>query len=299
MMKKFAHTYLERKSGKPFWKKHLQYTRPRSSHDLPVIGSLVYCESDALDHTATKAASRLLRRRSSTKSFFACLDVGVLAVSISELLLRLYPPLSGECSQALSGEFDPLQWLHGLRHYSRNRLAVNVRDIGVRARSGVLRVELTKMNCHLHLLLVSLLTSSSCGASKRIYLNYTGDIMVGALFPIHRKGSNGTECGRIQMEDGVQPLEAMIFTLNQINNDPKILPGIKLGMLAFDSCDSQSYGLEQSLNFVKDAAEHTGERAVRASKLGRAVRCAGLRTDRSCQVVRLCLSAGSSHFGAV
>nr|CAD7443783.1 unnamed protein product [Timema bartmani] len=113
------------------------------------------------------------------------------------------------------------------------------------------KVERTKMNCYLHLLLVSLLTSTSCGASKRMYLNYTGDIMVGALFPIHRKGSNGTECGRIQMEDGVQPLEAMIFTLNQINNDPKILPGIKLGMLAFDSCDSQSYGLEQSLNFVK------------------------------------------------
>nr|CAD7401918.1 unnamed protein product [Timema cristinae] len=106
-------------------------------------------------------------------------------------------------------------------------------------------VERAMMNCYLHLLLVSLLTSTSCGASKRMYLNYTGDIMVGALFPIHRKGSNGTECGRIQ------PLEAMIFTLNQINNDPKILPGIKLGMLAFDSCDSQSYGLEQSLNFVK------------------------------------------------
>nr|CAD7426273.1 unnamed protein product [Timema monikensis] len=61
------------------------------------------------------------------------------------------------------------------------------------------------------------------------------------------------------MEDGVQPLEAMIFTLNQINNDPKILPGIKLGMLAFDSCDSQSYGLEQSLNFVKGFFAHFNE----------------------------------------
>lgn len=31
------------------------------------------------------------------------------------------------------------------------------------------------------------------------YLNYTGDIMLGALFPIHHKGSGGAECGKIQV----------------------------------------------------------------------------------------------------
>jgi len=55
----------------------------------------------------------------------------------------------------------------------------------------------------------------------------------------------------LQLEDGVQPLEAMLYTLEQINRDPHLLPGIKLGMIAFDTCDSPSYGLEQTLDFVK------------------------------------------------
>jgi hypothetical protein len=43
----------------------------------------------------------------------------------------------------------------------------------------------------------------------------------------------------------------MLYTLEQINNDTSLLPGIKLGMIAFDSCDSPAYGLEQALDFVK------------------------------------------------
>ncbi|PSN47267.1 Metabotropic glutamate receptor 8 [Blattella germanica] len=58
------------------------------------------------------------------------------------------------------------------------------------------------------------------------------------------------------LEDGVQPLEAMLYTLQEINADPNLLPGIKLGMIAFDSCDSPAYGLQQSLDFVKGFIAH-------------------------------------------
>jgi hypothetical protein len=60
----------------------------------------------------------------------------------------------------------------------------------------------------------------------------------------------------LQLEDGVQPLEAMLYTLEQINKDRNLLPGIKLGMIAFDSCDSPAYGLEQALDFVKGNEAH-------------------------------------------
>nr|CAD7431541.1 unnamed protein product [Timema monikensis] len=43
-----------RESGEQFWKHHPQYTDRDSNLDLTVIGSLVYCESDALDHVDTK-----------------------------------------------------------------------------------------------------------------------------------------------------------------------------------------------------------------------------------------------------
>ncbi|XP_058793488.1 metabotropic glutamate receptor 7-like isoform X2 [Phymastichus coffea] len=107
------------------------------------------------------------------------------------------------------------------------------------------------------MLILSIIIVALCqNANGRIYVNVSGDIMLGALFPIHRKGPGTENCGKIQLEDGIQPLEAMIYTINQINRDPKILPGIQLGVIAFDSCDNPNYALEQALYFVKGFIAH-------------------------------------------
>lgn len=53
------------------------------------------------------------------------------------------------------------------------------------------------------------------------------------------------------MEDGIQPLEAMLYTIERINKNPKILPGIQLGAVAFDTCDNPTYALERVFYFIK------------------------------------------------
>ncbi|KAJ8688366.1 hypothetical protein QAD02_024161 [Eretmocerus hayati] len=93
----------------------------------------------------------------------------------------------------------------------------------------------------------------------RMFVNISGDLILGALFPIHKKGPDLENCGKIQSEEGIQPLEAMIYTVEQINRDPNILPGIRLGILAFDSCDNPNYALEQALNFVKGFIAHINQ----------------------------------------
>lgn len=35
--------------------------------------------------------------------------------------------------------------------------------------------------------------------ASRKYLNVSGDILLGALFPIHGKGGSGENCGRIKV----------------------------------------------------------------------------------------------------
>ena len=45
----------------------------------------------------------------------------------------------------------------------------------------------------------------------------SGDILLGGLFPIHKQGVDDNICGQILDEDGIQPLEAMLFTLDEIN----------------------------------------------------------------------------------
>lgn len=53
------------------------------------------------------------------------------------------------------------------------------------------------------------------------------------------------------MEDGIQPLEAMLYTIERINKNPEILPGIQLGALAFDTCDNPTYALDHLFYFIK------------------------------------------------
>ncbi|XP_014203479.1 metabotropic glutamate receptor 6-like [Copidosoma floridanum] len=104
-----------------------------------------------------------------------------------------------------------------------------------------------------------LIVTSFSTAEASLFANVTGDIILGGLFPIHRKGSGSKPCGKIQMEDGIQPLEAMLYAVGQINGNPDILPGVRLGVLAYDSCDNPSYALEQTLNFVKGFIAHVNE----------------------------------------
>ena len=81
-----------------------------------------------------------------------------------------------------------------------------------------------------------------------IFLEYPGDVKLGALFPIHKSGE---PCGAIQKEDGIQPLEAMLFTLDEINANKIILPNISLGVSAFDSCDNPIHATEKAVPLLK------------------------------------------------
>lgn len=78
-----------------------------------------------------------------------------------------------------------------------------------------------------------------------------GDIILGGLFPVHQKGEDGAECGAININRGVQRLEAMLFTVDRINSDANVLPGITLGAEVFDTCSRGTYALERSLEFIR------------------------------------------------
>lgn len=58
-------------------------------------------------------------------------------------------------------------------------------------------------------------------------------------------------CGAVKEEKGVQRLEAMLYVLNQINADTELLPNTTLGALILDSCSSDTYALDQSMEFVR------------------------------------------------
>ncbi|XP_055030088.1 metabotropic glutamate receptor 3 [Misgurnus anguillicaudatus] len=91
----------------------------------------------------------------------------------------------------------------------------------------------------------------SSGDSPRREIKIDGDLVLGGLFPIHEKGQGMDECGRINEDRGIQRLEAMLFAIDQINQDVGLLPGVALGVHILDTCSRDTYALEQALEFVR------------------------------------------------
>ncbi|CAC5410348.1 unnamed protein product [Mytilus coruscus] len=74
-----------------------------------------------------------------------------------------------------------------------------------------------------------------------------GDLVLGGLFPIHSTFKPELEkCSDIQGQDGIQALEAMKYSIQTINKELKILPGLSLGMVGVDTCESETISLDNT-----------------------------------------------------
>ena len=82
------------------------------------------------------------------------------------------------------------------------------------------------------------------------YLN--GTLIFAGLFPIHyapQKNSTPQQCrGKFNIR-GFEEALAMMYAVEQINNDLKLLPGITIGADIKDSCSSVDFAIRQCLNF--------------------------------------------------
>ncbi|KAJ8929766.1 hypothetical protein NQ314_017503 [Rhamnusium bicolor] len=78
-----------------------------------------------------------------------------------------------------------------------------------------------------------------------------GDVIIGGLMMVHEREDSIT-CGPIMPQGGIQTLEAMLYTLDQINFMSKpFLSNITLGAHILDDCDKDTYGLEMAVDFIK------------------------------------------------
>ena len=95
-------------------------------------------------------------------------------------------------------------------------------------------------------------------------LRMRGDVILGGIFPMHEHrgaGHHSLPCGAVKEEKGVQRLEAMLHAIDEINADPRLLPNVSLGALVIDSCSSDTYALEQSMEFVRSYMNQVGSHA--------------------------------------
>ena len=83
----------------------------------------------------------------------------------------------------------------------------------------------------------------------------TGDIILGGLFAVHTfvPESDHGICEDAVRDQGIQSLEAMLYTIDAINSDPDLLPNITLGYDIRDTCRSEKIGLDESVDMLLQA----------------------------------------------
>ncbi|XP_003219390.2 metabotropic glutamate receptor 5 isoform X2 [Anolis carolinensis] len=117
------------------------------------------------------------------------------------------------------------------------------------------------------LLVILLLKEDVCGNGgllvsaqsneRRVVAHMPGDIIIGALFSVHHQPSvdkvHERKCGEVREQYGIQRVEAMLHTLDRINQNQTLLPNITLGCEIRDSCWHSAVALEQSIEFIRDS----------------------------------------------
>ncbi|XP_067322613.1 metabotropic glutamate receptor 5 isoform X2 [Anolis sagrei] len=103
---------------------------------------------------------------------------------------------------------------------------------------------------------VGLLVSAQSN-ERRVVAHMPGDIIIGALFSVHHQPSvdkvHERKCGEVREQYGIQRVEAMLHTLDRINQNQTLLPNITLGCEIRDSCWHSAVALEQSIEFIRDS----------------------------------------------
>ncbi len=54
----------------------------------------------------------------------------------------------------------------------------------------------------------------------------------------------------------MQYIEAFLYAIDQVNNDPTVLPNLKLGGIAFDTCGSANRARRDAANFINAIVEY-------------------------------------------
>jgi hypothetical protein len=88
------------------------------------------------------------------------------------------------------------------------------------------------------------------GWPVKLSAEVTGDVILGGLMMVHERQDN-TTCGPIMPQGGIQALETMLYTLDVLNSDPKMIPNVTIGAHILDDCDKDTYGLEMAVDFIK------------------------------------------------
>ena len=85
------------------------------------------------------------------------------------------------------------------------------------------------------------------------------DFVLGGLFAVHSVQGSERSCQDIRCRGGTDRVEAMLFAIDQINNNPLLLPNLTLSYDIRDTCSEEHIGLDEASNLILSGTHHDME----------------------------------------
>ncbi|XP_069175470.1 uncharacterized protein [Procambarus clarkii] len=83
-----------------------------------------------------------------------------------------------------------------------------------------------------------------------VFIDSPDKLYIIATINVHQKGDRPLECGGLDGDKGIQIVESLLWSLDRLNSDPKILPGVTLGAIILDACTSKEKVVRDVTNFL-------------------------------------------------
>ena len=100
------------------------------------------------------------------------------------------------------------------------------------------------------ILLVFIHTGCAHVCKNLTFHKESGDVVIAGIFPVHYYSSSKKVF--VYNKPGLLWVQSMLFAIDEINSDPTVLPGVKLGYAIYDSCNNADFGLQSALDIVRE-----------------------------------------------
>ena len=146
-------------------------------------------------------------------------------------------------SSQFRSETDTTQHFHSLGRNSARKHLGNLQGLGRNPMQKVLPTDQPRHHSENN-------SRDRAWPHKKV-VELDGDFILGGLMMVHER-QDDTICGPVMPQGGIQALEAMLYTIDFINNhSDEFISKTSIGALVLDDCDKDTYGLEQAVDFIK------------------------------------------------
>ncbi|XP_076364290.1 uncharacterized protein LOC143253792 [Tachypleus tridentatus] len=97
-----------------------------------------------------------------------------------------------------------------------------------------------------------------------VMISENADVIIPILLPIHNSGLTPLECSTSINLKAINDLEAALWMLDKINSNSQFIPGISLGAVVIDTCDSSLKSTQRLFSFLANQTKNLEKIDVRS-----------------------------------